>query len=150
MNISQIAEVLSNLEKEQWIKIIKTTDTYLNDTEIFNNQLKPKINYNYEPVLDNNLIEETIEDVLPLMKKIFKEANNYRNLPVEFKELFESKVSQMFYVKRKLLRTSLALDKLELIKDLLYDKLKYVGTKEICIHCECVSIFKKLKNILED
>jgi ASC-1-like (ASCH) protein len=149
MNINQTAEILSNLEKEQWIKIIKTTDTYLGDTEIFNNQLKTKIDANYA-VIDRTLIEEMIEEVLPSMKTIFKDAYRYRNLPVEFKELFESKFNRIFIVKRKLLKASLSLEKMELIKELLQDKLKYVGTKEICIHCECVSIFHKLKKIIEN
>jgi CRISPR/Cas system-associated endonuclease/helicase Cas3 len=150
MNIGQMAEILSNLEKEQWIKIIETTDTYLNDSKLFNNQLKPKINNYYEPILDRNLIEETVEDVLPLLKKIFRDAYRYRSLPAEFMELFESNTNRLFHVKRNLLKASLSLEKIELIKELLYDKLKYIGTKDICIHCECVSDFKKLKNIVEN
>ena len=148
MSLGQLAQILSRLDESQWINLLSSTEEYLNETYIWDKQIVPKINDNLDYNIDRDSLNELVETIFPIIKRAFKDAYNYRFLPAEFKELFENETEYMFHLGRKLLEASSNTQKIELIIDLISDKMRYLD-KEICNHCECVTIMKNLKIIIE-
>jgi hypothetical protein len=148
MSLGQLAQILSRLDESQWINLLSSTEEYLNETYIWDKQIVPKINDNLGYNVDRNSLNELVETIFPIIKRAFKDAYNYRYLPSEFKELFENETEYMFHLGRKLLEASSNTQKIKLIIDLISDKMRYLD-KEICNQCECVTIMKNLKIIIE-
>lgn len=148
MSLGQLAQILSRLDESQWINLLSSTEEYLNETYIWDKQIVPKINDNLDYNIDRDSLNELVETIFPIIKRAFKDAYNYRYLPAEFKELFENETEYMFHLGRKLLEASSNTQKIKLIIDLISDKMRYLD-KEICNHCECVTIMKNLKIIIE-
>jgi len=148
MSLGQLAQILSRLDESQWINLLSSTEEYLNETYIWDKQIVPKINDNLDYNIDRDSLNELVETIFPIIKRAFKDAYNYRFLPAEFKELFENETEYMFHLGRKLLEASSNTQKIKLIIDLISDKMRYLD-KEICNHCECVTIMKNLKIIIE-
>ncbi|MBD3206506.1 hypothetical protein GF319_09210 [Candidatus Bathyarchaeota archaeon] len=148
MSLGQLAQVLSGLDESQWISLLSSTEEYLNETYIWDKQIVPKLNDNLDYQNDKDSFIELIETIFPIIKRAFRDAHSYRYLPAEFRELFETKTEYMFHLGRKLLEASNSTQKIEFINDILSDKMHYLD-KEICNHCECVTIMKNLKIIIE-
>jgi hypothetical protein len=148
MSLGQLAQILSRLDESQWINLLSSTEDYLNETYIWDKQIVPKINDNLDYNIDRDSLNELVETIFPIIKRAFKDAYNYRYLPAEFKELFENETEYMFHLGRKLLEASSNTQKIKLIIDLISDKMRYLD-KEICNQCECVTIMKNLKIIIE-
>ena len=92
-----------------------------------------------------NIVEEMLDGVDPLIEQSLIEAERYRSLPFEIRRLFEYDASSVFQVKKVVEDAFNCKETMKELTEHIRQK-RYINQK--CVHCEILRIIMKHRGFL--